>query len=169
MKILIAIDEESFVKPMGMLLKQYLGGRDAEFFILKVIEPLLVGSYMSALPSPMLEEILKQRHFECSATVRKMALCLRESLHVQNIHENVVEGFSAASAINQFAADREIDLIVVGTHHRGGLSRMLEGSVSSAIISHAPCSVLIVDRQTALRDAQDAKVAAASLNVHLNK
>lgn len=163
MKILIAIDEESFVKPIGVVLKRYLGGRNAEFFILKVIEPLLVGSYMSALPSPMLEEILKQRHFECSATVRTMALCLRDNLHVQNIHENVVEGLSAASAINQFAADREIDLIVVGTHHRGGLSRMLEGSVSSAIIAHAPCSVLIVDRQSVSLDGQDAKVAATSL------
>ncbi len=36
------------------------------------------------------------------------------------------------------------DLIVVGSHGYGFFERMLIGSVSNAVLHHAPCSVLIV-------------------------
>lgn len=43
------------------------------------------------------------------------------------------------------AAKREnVDLIVVGSHGRTGLDKMLMGSVSSHVVNHAPCSVLVV-------------------------
>ncbi|MBL9017020.1 MAG: universal stress protein [Myxococcales bacterium] len=40
--------------------------------------------------------------------------------------------------------DPEIDLIVMGTHGRTGIRRMLLGSVAEKVIRHAPCSVLAV-------------------------
>jgi len=36
------------------------------------------------------------------------------------------------------------DLIVVGSHGRGFWGRVMLGSVSDAILHHAPCSVLVV-------------------------
>ena len=36
------------------------------------------------------------------------------------------------------------DLIVVGSHGRTGLDRLLMGSVASHVVTHAPCSVLVV-------------------------
>jgi nucleotide-binding universal stress UspA family protein len=36
------------------------------------------------------------------------------------------------------------DLIVMATHGRRGLSRMLLGSVAESVIRHAPCPVLVV-------------------------
>ena len=42
------------------------------------------------------------------------------------------------------AEDREIDLIVMGTHGRTGLTRVLMGSVAQSVIGHAPCPVLVV-------------------------
>ncbi|HSM80562.1 MAG TPA: universal stress protein [Nodosilinea sp.] len=40
------------------------------------------------------------------------------------------------------------DLIVVGSHGRKGFSELFLGSVSSYVMHHAPCSVLVVDAQT---------------------
>jgi len=40
--------------------------------------------------------------------------------------------------------DPTFDLIVVGTHGRTGLSRILIGSIAEGIVRHAPCSVLVV-------------------------
>lgn len=40
--------------------------------------------------------------------------------------------------------DPAIDLIVMGTHGRSGLARVLLGSVTEQVIRHAPCSVLAV-------------------------
>ncbi len=47
-----------------------------------------------------------------------------------------------AGAIVQFADSQDVDLIVMGTHGRGGLSRLLMGSVAEAVVRRAPCPVL---------------------------
>jgi nucleotide-binding universal stress UspA family protein len=47
-------------------------------------------------------------------------------------------------AIVQLASDIQADLIVVGTHGRGGLARLLLGSVAEGVVRRAPCPVLVV-------------------------
>ena len=46
-------------------------------------------------------------------------------------------------AIVSWAREKDVDLIVVGTHGRRGLGRLL-GSVSSGVLHQAPCDVLVV-------------------------
>ena len=38
----------------------------------------------------------------------------------------------------------QTDLVVLGARGRGGIRRLLLGSVSEAVLTHASCSVLIV-------------------------
>ena len=47
-------------------------------------------------------------------------------------------------AIIDTAKKKKSDLIVVGTHGRTGLLRLLMGSTAERVIGHAPCSVLVV-------------------------
>jgi nucleotide-binding universal stress UspA family protein len=49
-----------------------------------------------------------------------------------------------AEEIAQIAADLEADLVVVGTHGRRGISRLLLGSVAEAVVRLAPCPVFVV-------------------------
>jgi nucleotide-binding universal stress UspA family protein len=49
-----------------------------------------------------------------------------------------------ADELSQLAADLEADLVVVGTHGRRGLSRVLLGSSAEATVRLAPCPVLVV-------------------------
>jgi nucleotide-binding universal stress UspA family protein len=51
---------------------------------------------------------------------------------------------SIADEIAQLAADLEADLVVVGTHGRRGISRVLLGSSAEATVRLAPCPVLVV-------------------------
>jgi len=46
--------------------------------------------------------------------------------------------------ICRYARDDEIDLLVVTTHGRTGLSHVLIGSTAERIVQHAPCPVLVV-------------------------
>ena len=46
--------------------------------------------------------------------------------------------------IVRYAKDREIDLIVLGTHGRGGLAHVLLGSVAERVVRKSPCPVLTV-------------------------
>lgn len=50
--------------------------------------------------------------------------------------------------IAQLAVDVAADLVVLGTHDRHGLPRLLLGSVAEAVARLAPCSVLIVRPRT---------------------
>jgi nucleotide-binding universal stress UspA family protein len=50
----------------------------------------------------------------------------------------------AWSAVGEVLDDPAFDLVVIGTHGRTGLSRVLLGSVAEKVIRHAPCSVLAV-------------------------
>jgi nucleotide-binding universal stress UspA family protein len=46
--------------------------------------------------------------------------------------------------IIRYAKDRDIDLIVMGTHGRGLVAHMLMGSVAENVVRRAPCPVLTV-------------------------
>ncbi|MGD2185114.1 MAG: universal stress protein [Desulfobacterales bacterium] len=46
--------------------------------------------------------------------------------------------------IVQEAKERKIDLILMGTHGRSGIKRLLMGSVAQNVIGHAPCPVMVV-------------------------
>lgn len=49
-----------------------------------------------------------------------------------------------AEAILDRARDNQIDLIVMSTHGRGGVSRWVYGSVADRLLQAAPCPVLLV-------------------------
>lgn len=59
------------------------------------------------------------------------------------IEELILEGRPYEAIINA-AKENRVDLIVVGSHGRTGLDRLLMGSVTERIIGHADCAVLVV-------------------------
>jgi nucleotide-binding universal stress UspA family protein len=67
----------------------------------------------------------------------------------------------AAAEILKLAADEEADLIVMGTHGRGGLARLVLGSVAESVMRRAPCPVLTLKSSTRTRAAAEPAVAGA--------
>ena len=49
-------------------------------------------------------------------------------------------------------SERPVDLVILGTHGRGGLDRLMIGSVASTVARKAPCSVLVISPDTALAE-----------------
>ncbi len=64
-------------------------------------------------------------------------------LEAQNV-QLVVRVGSPFHEIAEYARDTGIDLIVMGTHGRGGLMHLLMGSVAEKVVRKAPCPVLTV-------------------------
>lgn len=51
---------------------------------------------------------------------------------------------SAWRGIVELARQHEVDQLILGSHGRSGVPRMLLGSVAEQVVRHAPCSVLVV-------------------------
>ncbi len=59
-------------------------------------------------------------------------------------HRNYVRHGQVWKNLAELVRDNEIDLIVLGTHGRTGLGKLVLGSVAEDILRHAPCPVLTV-------------------------
>jgi nucleotide-binding universal stress UspA family protein len=71
----------------------------------------------------------------------------------------LLEGDPATEILTCAAASRA-DLIVLGTHGRTGLERLLMGSVAEKVLRGAPCSVLVVKMPRPVPGSEPPDVAA---------
>jgi len=76
----------------------------------------------------------------------------------------LLEG-SPAEEIIRYATEQAMDLIVMGTHGRTGLERLLMGSVAEQVVRGAPCSVLVAKMPKRIAVPQQAKAAASEMPV----
>lgn len=97
-----------------------------------------------------------QRDIEAGAQKQLDALLCDEDRTVLSAQTIVRTSNSPAAAIVDYARDADIDLIVIGTHGRGGMAHLLLGSVAERVVRTAPCPVLTVrhpEREFVLPDA----------------
>ena len=66
--------------------------------------------------------------------------------HGVDVEEHIRVGYPVRS-IRRFVDDHDVDLIVMGSHGRSGLSRVVLGSVSEKVLRQTHLPVLIVDVQ----------------------
>lgn len=75
---------------------------------------------------------------------QKLLAGVRERLSLPaSVQEFLPAGDPATEIVNA-AKEWPADIIVLGSHGRGGVSRALLGSVAEAVTRHAPCPVLVV-------------------------
>ena len=99
-----------------------------------------------------------------TARLRAEALSLaRSGSHVETA---VLDG-PAAAAIVRYARANAVDLIVIGTHGRTGMSRVLLGSVADAVLRLAPCPVLAVPLARAGEEPAGTPAAGAAADTPL--
>jgi nucleotide-binding universal stress UspA family protein len=108
-------------------------------------------AYEPLLYTPEVEETVRGR---AQQALDEAAAVAREA--GVEPEQRLLEGL-AADEICALAADRAATLVVVGSHGWGRMRRLLFGSVSGAVLHHAPCPVLVVRGEP----AEETAVAAA--------
>ncbi|MDQ1380974.1 MAG: hypothetical protein QOJ71_1693, partial [Actinomycetota bacterium] len=98
----------------------------------------------------------KQELAEAGEELERTAAALTSTAVDKRIEVGDVSG-----TICKVAADLNVDVIVVGSHGRGALERLLLGSVSDQVVRHAPCPVLVIRPTPEKKDPK--KLARASL------
>lgn len=122
-QVLVATDFSPSSDRALEVAREYARGWGARLHVLHVV-PLV----QDPVPQPRLDEL---------------ARAAGQGLPIQTA---VVSGVPAAEIV-RYAARHAIDLIVVGTHGRTGVSRTLLGSVAERVVRTSPCPVLTVPRE----------------------
>ncbi len=145
MKILIATDGSEFSMEAARKMTSMVKAADVtEIMVLYVVEPIAPTAPFGVSDSYYVEA---QNAIRAAgeSDVKSMKEVLSEAFkpHDVRIQTKVVNG-RPKQAIVEEAAEWKSDLIVAGSHGRGFWGRAFLGSVSSAIVKHAPCSVLVI-------------------------
>lgn len=148
MKVLLATDGSKYSKRAAEKFCQFFKTKEAsEIKIISAVESIkpvatepfgVSTEYYAKLD----EEAQKQAEGFIEDTKKIIEKNLSEGTNAE-ISTNVLMT-SPKSAIVDEAKEWGADLIVVGSHGYGFWERMLLGSVSDAVIHHAPCSVLVI-------------------------
>src|SRR5262245_28523436 len=112
---------------------------DATLYLLHVVQDPMTQSYAGEVLTLPPVEVVDQWVLDAG---EKLAARV-PPLDASRVRVRAVVG-SPYSEILGFAEDEEIDLIVMGTHGRGGVSHLLLGSIAERIVRRSPCPVLTV-------------------------
>lgn len=113
---------------------------DASITLVHVVEPSYGPSELPGTPAtrriPDRERLAKAKSRLGAMGQRILGPC--------RIVETVIRSGLAFFEITEAAKALASDLIVVGTHGYGGVTRSVMGSTAEKVIRHAPCPVLVV-------------------------
>lgn len=123
------------------------GGRDALELARTIGGPIeasfLVVAVIPYTPLPMEYTELDS---EGAAETKPILEEVRERLAGLEVEARGFGGGSPAGVMTELAEDEQIDMIVVGSPHRGALGRALIGSVAENLLHGAPCAVIVAPR-----------------------
>ena len=146
MKILLAIDDSKFTESAIELLVAQNNPGKTTVRVLHVVEPLEAPYYPDLGPTypASLSDINKIR----MKAGRELVARVTEKVRAAGFQvDGVVHSGYTRTTVVDVAKQWHAGLIVVGSHGRKGLDRVLLGSVSDYVARHASCSVEIVRRR----------------------
>lgn len=142
MKVLVAVEDEQFLGELSAFMAAYPWPASCEFHVLHVALPVKVGSFMSVLPSPLLENISQERLKAGALLVEQVKNAIDSVQNNSKITTEVCEGLPKEEILSR-AKSMKSSLLVMGSHRRS-VSDLMIGNVTQAVVSNAPCFVLVI-------------------------
>lgn len=137
MKLLVALDQSKGAQVVLEKAVELAKAQGSEVTLMVVAETFKDAGYGFETGD------LSEKILEGAKAAAKKAKEKAEKLGVKA--KIVVEsGVSPADNIVKYAAEKKMDLIVLGSRAKKGLDRFLIGSVASKVAAHAHCSVMVV-------------------------
>jgi nucleotide-binding universal stress UspA family protein len=150
-RILCATDFSETAEAAWDMARDLARVHGAELMLLHVFADLPQYSY-AEVPAPTVQQVWEsQRRWVDEAVAERVAVATRAGLRARPI----VKTGAAAAVIAETAAEERADLVVIGTHGRTGLNRLLVGSVAERVVRLAPCPVVTVKPSGAREHARE--------------
>lgn len=109
--------------------------------LLNVVEDAVVMGLTADVGAPVSRRLIDDALSEAAA---KLDRALADTLLNRPGVERAVVAGDPYESILRYASERQVDLIVMGTHGRTGFAHLLLGSVAERVVRTSPCPVLTV-------------------------
>jgi nucleotide-binding universal stress UspA family protein len=145
MKILLAVDGSPCSDAAVEEVKKRPWPSQSEVKIITAIEtPVMIGIGLEPWPADYYEELQKTAREAAKIVIDSATRKLNETSDKTLKISHEIIGGPPRQVIVEEAEAWGADLIVMGSRGLGAWNRLLLGSVSSAVVHHAKCSVEIV-------------------------
>jgi len=138
-KILVPIDFSDYSKSALKYATEFAKQFESKILLIYVVEPMIYPADFSmgqvAIPSSDIDFTSKAEE-----ELKKLASEINSSLNV----EVVIKTGKPFVEINDTAAEKDIDLIIIATHGHTGVEHLLFGSTAEKVVRKAPCPVLTI-------------------------
>ena len=108
----------------------------SKLYVMTVVEVVTDGE----TPTRQIEEVVEgeaQKHLDAvKSQALKDGVACETFISFGDPHQNIVDE----------AAEKRVDMIIIGRRGRTGLAKILMGNVAAKVIGHAPCKVLVVPK-----------------------
>ena len=142
MRILIAVDDSAYSQAAMDWVKSMPWPRETEVAVLSVARGVMVAyAHPEAPVAAYTAELYQEEervHQEIAARYERQVKDVGFKTRAM-----VLDG-DPRDAIVAAASDMKADLVVVGSHGRTGIRRLVMGSVAAHVVAHAPCNVMVV-------------------------
>lgn len=141
-RIMVAVDASEqcgWALATAARLAEQLGSRVGILHV--IVEPAPVGTELGFIGTPTYAELEKE--------AKRLVAEARKRLPADANVETMVRVGEPAGVIVHVAKEWDADLLVLGTHARGRLARLLLGSTAAYVVRHAHCAVLTVAHRPA--------------------
>jgi len=136
MRILLATDGSDVSLAASQAVAETNWPADTEVKVVSVIDPIIYS----------LEEIGLLRDKRTDQAHRAIGQAMSVLKHTLKVSGEVIAGTIVRQIIDR-AKSWDANLIVLGTHERWGLKRLLLGSISTSVANGAQCSVRVIRRR----------------------
>ncbi|MEQ1606278.1 MAG: universal stress protein [Pyrinomonadaceae bacterium] len=146
MKVLLAIEDSEFSSEAIRKCGEIFGDSDKnEIRVVSAMERMFMPTEPFAVSAEYVERIDNETEKNTEAVIKRAEAKIQTDypLLAKNLTTALLIG-SPEQAIVEEAESWNADLILLGSHGYGFWQRAVLGSVSNAVLHHAPCSVLIV-------------------------
>ena len=149
MKVLLAIDGSKCSDAAVEEVARRQWPKDTELKVITAVEiPIMVAAEPWAASADYFEELEMNVRQAAKEVIDAAVAKLGKSVDALKLTTEIIQGPPRQVIVDE--ADRwNADLIVMGSRGLGAWNRLLLGSVSSAVVHHAKCSVEIVRQRFA--------------------
>ncbi len=157
-KIMVPLDGSKLAECVFPHLETVVKGcKSPEVIIVQAVEPLSVPYGREVAKFTSLEQVQAfetHQKVEADKYLKEIVARLRKT--GVNVRADVIYG-KAGEALSDYATKSDVDLVIIATHGRSGISRRVWGSVAGRLVHSVSVPVLMVRASEGVPVARKAK------------